>query len=400
MSFCRAIGAEPYFAGNVGSGTPAELSDWVEYCNFAGKSSLANERRANGEDDPFGIRFWGVGNENWGCGGHMTPQEYAALYSRYRTFMHAYSDTPVFAIACGPSDSHWSWTTGFFEQLDQHGKCRSCRVQGFAAHYYCGTAGTATEYTEKQWLELLARAKAVEGIIAGHRTLMDKHDPDRKIKLILDEWGAWHPVEPGKPDFGLYQQNTVRDAAVAALTLDIFNKNAEKLYMANIAQVANVLQSVLLIQGDHCIKTPTYHIFDLYQPHKGGTAVELTSSADIISYGEDSVEHCRSCYLTETNFLLRSVEGSATIKDGVLCITLVNTDPVNTRNIDMQVLGSEVGSAETKSLIARSIHDHNTFEDPEAVQLTITETIVPCDGRFEFSLPPASIIRLLTKATP
>jgi len=179
MAFCRAIGAEPYFAGNVGSGSPAELRDWVEYSNFSGKSTLTEERRANGAEETFGVKHWGIGNENWGCGGHMTPEEYAAAFARYATFVFDYPGNPVEKIACGPSGKDWDWSRRFLEAMFNHqGQNRQQLIQGFAAHYYCRTAGTATEYDDRQWLELLSRAYAIEGIIVGHRAILDEYDPE------------------------------------------------------------------------------------------------------------------------------------------------------------------------------------------------------------------------------
>ena len=317
VEFCRRIGAEPYFAANVGSGTVQEVHDWVEYCNFAGKSTLADLRRTNGQDQPFNIRYWGIGNENWGCGGNMTPEYYVDLYMRYRTYAYRYPGSDPFCVACGPAGPDWAWTRRFFEKAIKDYWNRHGMVQGFAAHYYCGSAGkSATEYTAENWLELLCKARAVEGVITGHRAIMDQYDPKREIKLILDEWGAWHPVEPGKPMGGLYQQNTMRDALVAVLSLDIFNRHADKLFMANIAQMINVLQALLLVQGDQCVKTPTYHVFDLYRPHRGAMAVRFLSASEKVSDGGPSAQACRDCYADKgSDFTLQAVEGSASVKD-------------------------------------------------------------------------------------
>jgi alpha-L-arabinofuranosidase len=394
IAFCRALGAEPYFAGNLGSGTPNELRDWVEYCNFGGDSALANERRANGAPDPFSVKFWGIGNENWGCGGDMNPEQYADEYFRYRVFVNNYPDAPIEAIACGPNGADWAWTRRFFERASKYYWDRLRRVQGFAAHYYCGTAGTATEYTEAQWLELLAKARAVEGIVTGHRTIMDEFDPERKIKLLLDEWGAWHPVEAGKPRSGLYQQNTIRDACVAALSLDVFHNHADKLHMANIAQLINVLQSLLLVQEDRCLKTPTYHVFDLYKAHQGGTAVRLISEAETISDGGDAAEHCRRCYRDRRPLPLQAVHGSASVNGDTLCITLTNPHPTQAIEADIALHRGSLGSVEVTRLVADEIHAHNTFENPNVVQLSAPETLSASGSRLRVPLPAGSIARI------
>ena len=263
---CRALlRRQPRF------GTPQELRDWIEYCNHGSGTTLSDERIANGAENSFDIRYWGIGNENWGLRGRISPQEYAEQYSRFRTFAFPFGGTPVYAIASGANGSDWDWTRGFLQQLQassQGSGNRLASVQAMAAHYYCGTAGTATDFSDDQWYELLAKAAAIEGIVTGHRQLMDEVDPERKIGLILDEWGAWHPEEEGKPRRGLYQQNSMRDAVVAALSLDVFHNHADKLVMANIAQLINVLQSLLLVDETSCIKTPTFHVFALYASHR------------------------------------------------------------------------------------------------------------------------------------
>lgn len=393
IAFCRALGTEPYFAGNIGSESPAVLRDWVEYCNFGGNSTLANERRTNGAEEPFGVRFWGVGNENWGCGGNMSPEEYAAAFARYRTYVFNYPGTQVEAIACGPNGNDWQWTRRFFEYMKhQHTSCRLSQIQGFAAHYYCGTAGTATDYTESQWLELLSKAQAIEGIVTGHRGIMDEYDPQRKRKLILDEWGTWHPSEPGKG--ALYQQNTMRDACVAALSLDVFHNHADKVAMANIAQIINVLQALLLVQEDQCIKTPTYHVFDLYQPHKGAQAVRFITNAETVSDGEAAAQACRDNYLQKQPFHLQAVHGSASVRDGVLCVTVVNTHPTQPVELDLELFTGTLNEAEVVTLADDDIHAHNTFEQPERVRLSPAQTIAGKDQHVRVVLPAGSASRI------
>ena len=395
VAFCRALGAEPYFAANLGSSAPEEMRDWIEYANFAGNSTLADERRAHGAAEPFRVRHWGIGNENWGCGGHMTPEEYAAAFARFRTFAYSYPGAPLDAIACGPNGADWNWTRRFLETLARGALgSRLPMVQGFAAHYYCGAAGTATEYTEDQWLELLAKAAAMDGLVTGHRALMDEFDPERKIRLIFDEWGAWHPVEPGKPGGGLYQQNTIRDACVAALTLDVFHNHADKLYMANIAQLVNVLQALLLVEGDQCLKTPTYHVFDLYRPHQGAQAVRFVSEAEAVSDGGASRDHCRACYVGKQPFALRAVQGSASVLDGRLCVTAVNSHPSQPVELDLEVRAANLGALEVVTLSAGDIHAHNTFARPDAVHLSAPSSVQADGPRVRVTLPAGSVVRL------
>lgn len=401
IDFSRQLGAEPYFAGNVGSAAPSELRDWVEYCNFAGNSTLATERRANGSAEPFKVQFWGIGNENWGCGGNMSPEEYAAAFARYRTYVFNYPGSEVQAIACGPNSHDFAWTRRFFDAMkNHHTSCRLKQVQGFAAHYYCGTTGSSTEYTDSQWLELLARGYAIEGIVSGHRSIMDEFDKNQRVKLIVDEWGTWHPSGPGGTSLegfhGIYmQQNTLRDACVAALTLDVFNNHADILYMANIAQLINVLQSLLLVEDDKCIKTPTYHVFDLYKPHRNGQAIRVISEAETISHGEASEEHCRSCYTDQRTLNLQAVHGSATIKDGVLCMTVVNTHPTQPVELDVELRQANWSELETVTLTADDIHACNTFAQPERVKLSAPQRSSNGGKHTRIQLPAASVVRVM-----
>jgi len=326
----------------------------------------------------------------------MNPEQYAQEFCRYRSYVGSYSGNRVEAIACGQNSNDWAWTRRFFEHVKSHYKNRLRGVQGFAAHYYCDTAGTATKYTEDQWLELLAKAYAVEGVITGCRGIMDEYDPERKIKLLLDEWGAWHPVEEGKPTGGLYQQNTIRDACVAALSLDVFHNHAEKLFMANIAQLINVLQAVLLVEEDRCIKTPTYHVFDLYRPHKGATAVRFLTYADPVTDGGASAAFCRARYLEAKPFALRAVHGSASVRDGQICVTAVNTHPTEPLELDVELNRARwAGAVEAVTLAADDIRAHNTFAQPERVKLSAPQTLKADGGtHVRLTLPAASVVRL------
>ena len=398
LAFARAIGAESYFAANLGSDTAGNLRDWIEYCNHPSGSTLSDERRANGAKEPFGVRYWGIGNENWGCGGRMSPEAYAEEFARYRTFAFGFGGTSVEAIACGPNGNDWAWTRRFFDRLTAGTAGSGSRlgsVQGFAAHYYCGTAGTATEYTESQWLELLTKAAAVETIITGHRSLMDEVDPDRRIGLILDEWGAWHPVEPGKPASGLYQQNTMRDACVAAISLDVFHNHADQLTMANIAQLINVLQSMLLVDETHCVTTPTYHVFELYTEHQGGQAVRVVNASEVISTGEASAQACRELSRDRGPAQLRAVSGSASVRDRRLCLTLVNAHPREPAELDVEFVGGSPGDASLITLAADDLHAYNSFDEPDRVRPGAPGTASVTDGRLRTVLPPASVTRAL-----
>ncbi|WP_152364310.1 alpha-N-arabinofuranosidase [Microlunatus speluncae] len=394
LAFAKAIGAEPYLATNLGSGTPQEMRDWIEYCNHPSGTTLSDERRANGAEDPFDIRWWGIGNENWGCGGNLTPEFYAEEYARYRTFAFPFGGTVNAPVACGPNGWDWPWTRRFFDQIARGTRGnRLDKVEYFAAHYYCRTAGTATEYTDAQWLELLTKAIGIEGVITGHRAIMDGYDPDRRIGLILDEWGTWHPPQEGKPPRGLYQQNTIRDACVAALSLDIFHNHADKLVMANIAQLINVLQAMLLVDETRVVATPTYHVFALYAEHQGGTALRVVSDAPVISNGEDGQAQASLCYEDKRTVELRAVSGSASVRDGRLCLTLVNADPNAEADVELTVRGGAVSDATMITLATDDIHDHNTFEDPDRVAPGAAKSVAG-NGSLRLTLPAASVSRI------
>ncbi|HOK48403.1 MAG TPA: alpha-L-arabinofuranosidase C-terminal domain-containing protein, partial [Bryobacteraceae bacterium] len=283
IGLCRLIGAEPYIAGNVGSGTPQELRDWVEYCNYPSGSSLADERAANGSPEPFRVRYWGIGNENWGCGGNMTPEEYAAHYRRYATFVRPMGDTRPFPIACGPSSNNRDWTRGFFSSMPARrggpgpgrGPAPGGPTSGFAMHFYIRGPVLPTKFNANQLREQLARFADLERAIVEQRALMDTFDPNRLWGLIVDEWGVWDAMDAAEEkQFGrLWMQSTMRTAVAGALGLNVFHRQADKLYMCNIAQTVNVLQSVILAHGNDCIRTSTYYAFQMQKPHRGKIAV-------------------------------------------------------------------------------------------------------------------------------
>ena len=388
---CRLLGAEPYIAVNLGSGTVNEALAWMQYCNDAGTSEWARRRAANGHPAPYNVRWWGIGNENWGCGGHFTPEEYAGAYRRFATYLRGYADTPPFLIACGPNGNDLDWTERFFTGLAAVPTRRQL-VYGYGAHYYTDNrderAGTATEYTEEQWYLLLWRAQAMETLVVQQRALLDRFDPERRIGLIVDEWGTWHPPTPGRHPRFLWQQNTLRDALVAALTLDIFNRHAEKLVMANIAQTVNVLQALLLTQGDQVVRTPTYHVFDLYLAHQGARAVRLVVDSPEVTFPRDGEPE-----------RLVGLAGSASLRDDRLTLTVVNpriAEPVEaTITLRGDATANSAGEVEETVLTHADIHAHNTFAAPDTVALAAPRSL-PADGRvFRHRFAPQSVTRLV-----
>ncbi len=275
LQFCELLGCEPYVCGNVGSGTVEEMSQWVEYINFGGESPMANWRAENGRAQPWNLTYFGVGNESWGCGGNMRPEYYADLYRRYQTFVRNYGNNRVYKIACGASDGNYGWTEVLMREAGR-------MMDGISLHYYTipGTwknKGSAIEFAEDAWFATLKKALFMDELIRGHSAIMDTYDPDKRIGLIIDEWGTWFDVEPGTNPGFLYQQNSLRDALVAGVTLNIFNNHSDRVHMANIAQMVNVLQSMILTDGDKMVLTPTYHVFDMYKVHQDATLLSVTA---------------------------------------------------------------------------------------------------------------------------
>jgi alpha-N-arabinofuranosidase len=379
VEFCRLVGAEPYFCGNVGSGTPRELRDWVEYCNFPGDSSWARLRAANGSPEPFNVTYWGVGNENWGCGGNFSPEDYGTEFRRYASFMRGFGGKQLCLIACGSPGNDVEWTNRFFRKLNKDYWVFN-NIHAYASHYYCGTAGNATEYTTDQWYQLISQGLFMEQLVLQQRAAMDAYDPQRRIGLIIDEWGTWHPVEKGTNPAFLYQQNTLRDALVAATTLDIFNRHADKVVMSNIAQTINVLQAMVLTQGAGMLVTPTGYVYEMYAPHQGGQAVRTLVETESVSFKRG-----------EKDETLPLVAGSASVKGKTLFVTLTNSHASQSQEITLSLLGGAAAQNVSASVLAGEIHAHNTFEKPEA--LTPQPMSIQTTGSsFTLPLPAASVV--------
>lgn len=350
LDLCELLGCEPYICGNVGSGTVRELQEWVEYTTFDGVSPMADLRRKNGREAPWRIRYWGVGNENWGCGGNMRPEYYADLYRRYATYVRNLGGNRVEKIACGAYGHDTNWTEVLMREAGG-------RMQGLALHYYCGSGKTkkrATEFTIEDWYAQMKRALEIDPILEKHSAIMDRHDPRNRVALIVDEWGAWHAVEPGTNPGFLYQQNTIHDALVAAITLNVFNKHARRVKMANIAQTVNVLQAMILTDGERMLLTPTYHVFEMYVPHHDATMLPV------------DVE-CAQCGPEKDRIPVLSVSASRG-EDGKIRVSLANLDPERPVDASCELPGAAVRNVSGRILTAEDLNAHNTFDEPEAVR--------------------------------
>jgi len=318
FELCRQLGCKTYVNGNLGSGTVQEMSEWIEYMTFDGISPMAELRKANGQEEPWTVDYFGVGNENWGCGGNMRPQYYADEYRRYQTYIRNYNvEKPVKKICCGPNADDYQWTKEVLKTTYDHALPELHGfMDGLSLHYYVlpegwEKKGSATDFNEEIWYKTLHKALYMEELIKRHSAIMDEYDKEKKIGLIVDEWGCWYNVEPGTNPGFLYQQNTMRDALTAGITLNIFNKHCDRVKMANLAQMVNVLQSVLLTEGKDMVKTPTYHVFHMYRHHQGATLLD----SRLMSTSETGIGKWK---------VPGVIESTSVNEEGILTVTLNN----------------------------------------------------------------------------
>lgn len=369
------LGSEAYIAGNAGSGSPRDMAQWLEYMTADGNTALAELRRKNGREEPWKVPFFGVGNETWGCGGNMTPEYYTDIFKRYATFLKAPEGNRPKRIASGGWDHRTNWTEALASGV-------RWGLDGISHHYYTipsgvwQTKGNSTGFTEDEWISTLSRTMRIDDYLTANENVLEVHDPEGRVGIYLDEWGTWYDPEEGHEPGFLYQQNTIRDAVLAAVNFNIFHQHTKRLHMANIAQTVNVLQAVILTKGDQMIRTPTYHAFEMYKPFKDATFVPVDAK-DMPSYelGETSVPHVSaSAALTES---------------GDLVVALVNLHASEAASVRVALHGFAATSATGRVLTGESIDAHNTFESPDAV--VPEELSVEIDGGLNASLPPRSV---------
>jgi alpha-N-arabinofuranosidase len=393
--FCRLAGAQPYFAANLRSLPAQEFWRWVEYCNSpAGSTTLADQRASDGERDPLNVRFWGVGNESWGCGGEFTPEDYASEYRRYSAWVPRYG-VKLAMVGSGPNGDARDWTRRFFEKLTTRGRGVGS-LWGWALHHYSWNSsggrktdwytakGDALNFDAEQYHEILREAGRMEPLILSHWDLMREFDPKHNVRLVVDEWGSWYlsGTEP-TPESLLGQQNTMRDAVVAGLTLDIFNRHADKVAMANIAQLVNNLQALFLVSEDRFTLTPTYHVFDMYSAHQGATAVRAEFSSPEVHYQRNGQPAT-----------LRGLNGSVSLAGKRLTVTVSNPHLTEACAAEIALRGGSVKSASGVVLAAADVHAHNTWDNPHAVEPKPAN--VSAKGRvIAHSFPPASVTKLI-----
>lgn len=360
MELCRQIGCKTYVNGNLGSGTVQEMSEWVEYMTFNGVSPMADLRKKNGHEQPWKVDFFGVGNENWGCGGNMTPEFYANEYRRYQTYVRNYDpEKPIKKVCCGANVDDYFWTEGVMKTCFSHAEWAHGFMDYLSLHYYVHPEGweikgSSTDFDGEVWYKTLNKALHMDELITRHGTIMDKYDPEKKVGMCVDEWGAWYTCEPGTNPGFLYQQNTVRDALIAGITLNIFNKHSDRVKIAALAQMVNVLQSVLLTEGDKMIKTPTYHVMHMYRHHQGAKLLE-SSVTGIDEIGTDEWK------------VPKVTESVSKDKDGIITITLNNLSIESAEEVEVQLANGVYKVVEARIVANSDMHAHNTFEAPEEV---------------------------------
>lgn len=383
LDLCEMIGAEPYLAVNMGGGTVQEAVDWVQYVNHGnGTSYLTDMRMQNGRSKPWNVKYWGVGNESWDCGGHMTADHYVNEYRKFATMMTSYSNTEgLFRIAVGPGTEDYAWTETVMRNTPAK------RIDGLSIHHYSvinwSKKGSATQFSEDEYFRTMEQAWKMERMVKKNSDVMDKYDPQKKVALIVDEWGGWYEVEPGTNGAFLYQQNTMRDAMIAGLSLNIFNNHCDRVRMANLAQIVNVLQAVILTKEEKIVLTPTYHVMELYNVHQDALMIPLAMTSKDYTLGEKKIQ---------------AVSASASKdKNGTIHISLVNMDANIAQEMKIDLGGLPATSVTGRIIQSGKIQDHNTFENPDKIKPAAFNSASLNGNSLSVKLPPFSVVVLALK---
>jgi alpha-N-arabinofuranosidase len=383
LNMCEMLGAEPYLSGNVGSGTPQELSDWVKYAtHINGTSPMTDLRQQNGRPNPWHVKYWGLGNEAWGCGGNMKPEWYANVYRQYATFMTSWSNTDrIFRIASGASDADYNWTETLMRDIPHN------MLDAVGVHHYSviswNKKGSATGFSEEEYYTTMQRALEMEELVSRHSAVMDKYDPRKRIAIAVDEWGGWYDVEPGTNGAFLFQQNTMRDAMIAGATLNIFNNHCDRVRMANLAQIINVLQAVILTNDEKMILTPTYHVMEMYNVHQDATLLPITLTSSDYKMGKEK---------------LKAISASASRdKNGLTHISLVNIDANAAQEVTINVEGAAYKTVSGRILASDKLQNYNSFDNPGRIKPAAFSGATLTDSKLKLSLPPFSVVVLELK---
>ena len=381
MKLCKLLGCEPYLSANMGTSTPKDLRDWIEYLNFSGKTHLTQLREQNGHKEPYGVSFFGIGNESWGCGGNMTPEYYAEQYRVFQEYARNYSNHPIKKIASGPNSADYNWMEVCLKKIPSYA------LWGISLHYYTiatgnwGQKGSSTQFDEKEYFGGVKNALYMETLVKNYSAMMNKYDPEEKIALVVDEWGIWTDVEPGTNPGFLYQQNTMRDALIAASTLNIFNNHSNRVRMANLAQAINVLQALILTDKEKMLLTPTYHIFKMYKVHQDATYLPIDLTCEKISVRDNRTVPMVSATASKN-------------KDGVIHISLSNVDADEAQEITINLGDTKAKKAVGEILTASKLTDYNSFEKPNIVKPAPFKEVKINKGTMKVKLPAKSIVTL------
>jgi alpha-N-arabinofuranosidase len=382
LELCSLLNCEPYITGNVGSGTVEEMSKWVEYLNFDGLSPMTVIRKQNGREKAWNVRFWGVGNESWGCGGNMTADFYADQYKRYAGFTKNYPGASLMRIASGANTDDYNWTETMMKKVGPW------MMWGLTLHYYTvpktwGDKGSATSFDESEYFTTMQKTLFMEELVRKHSTIMDQYDPEKKVALVVDEWGIWTNVEPGTNPGFLFQQNSLRDALIAGTNLNIFNNHADRVRMANLAQTVNVLQSLILTEGNKMVLTPTYHVFDLFKVHQEAKLLPVQFISPDFVNGKEKIPALNISASKDSN--------------GVVHLTVVNLDP--NKSINLRTTLQTINWSKVEGLILSSpkITDINSFANPDFVKPAVFNGAKKEAGELVLNMPAKSIVLLTLK---
>lgn len=376
LNLCERLGAEPYLAANVGSGTVQEFNEWVQYVNHEKGSPMSDLRIENNRETPWNVKYWGVGNEMWGCGGHMTPEYYANIYRQYATFMTDWSNSDgLFRIASGANVDDYHWTEVLMRDIPHH------LIEGVALHSYSfvewNEKGSSVDFNEAQYFSTMQTALRMEELVTKHSAIMDQYDPENKIALIVDEWGGWYDVMPGTNPGFLYQQNTMRDAMIAGVSLNIFNNHARRVKMANLAQTVNVLQAVILTQDEKIIKTPTYHVLHMYKVHQDAQLIPVEFESPKYTYEGQSLD---------------AISISASKKDEKINFSITNIDASKSHIIELDVKGFDLSKVAANILTAKTLQDHNDFDRPNLIGVEKFKSAKIKNGVLTVEVPAFSVV--------
>lgn len=385
LNLCEMLGCEPYISGNVGSGTVEELAKWVEYMTSDGDTPMAKLRRQNGREKAWHVKYLGVGNESWGCGGSMRPEYYSDLFRRYSVYCRNYDGNVLYKVASGASDYDYNWTKVLMNNVGS-------RMDGISLHYYTvstwsGSKGSATKFTNEDYYSTLGKCLEIEDVINKHIAIMDEYDPDRHIGLLVDEWGTWWDEEPGTISGHLYQQNSMRDAFVAALSFNVFHRHTDRIKMCNIAQIVNVLQSMILTDqqgGGHIVLTPTYHVFEMYKGFMDAMYLPTAVQCEKMQVGNN-----------RTVPLISST--AARKKDGSIVISLANTSLDKDQTVSVSLEGGSLKTVTGRILACKSITDYNDFDRPNIVSPAAFKDAKLKNNVIKVKVPAKSIIVLDVK---